>query len=114
MQRNVLPCCSLMQISVMQCPQQCLVKPVKAGQVSLIQEVEGGEDESEEQGDEEEEEEEKRVQVLVVQELENPEEEKQRDEWVQVLVQDAEYREEEPEPEEGQQREERVSNPGEI
>lgn len=54
------------------------------------------------------------MQVLVVQELENPEEEKQRDEWVQVLVQDAEYREEEPEPEEGQQREERVSNPGEI
>ena len=54
------------------------------------------------------------MQVLVVQELENPEEEKQRDEWVQVLVQDAEYREEEPEPEEEQQREERVSNPGEI
>ena len=50
------------------------------------------------------------MQVLVVQELENPEEEKQRDEWVQVLVQDAEYREEEPEEE--RQRWKRMSNSG--
>ena len=34
-----------MQISVMKCPHQCQVKPVKAGQVSLIREAKSGEDE---------------------------------------------------------------------
>ena len=41
-----------MQISVMKCPHQCQVKPVRAGQVPLIQEAEGGEDELERGGEE--------------------------------------------------------------
>ena len=36
-----------MQISVMKCPHQCQVKPVRAGQVPLIREAEGREDELE-------------------------------------------------------------------
>ena len=36
-----------MQISVMKCPHQCQVRPVRAGQVPLKGEAEGGEDELE-------------------------------------------------------------------
>ena len=39
-----------MQISVMKCPHQCQVKPVRAGQVPLTREAEGGEDELERGG----------------------------------------------------------------
>ena len=64
-----------MQISVMKCPHQCQVKPVRAGQAPLIHEAEGEEDELERRR--------RRVQVLVVQEAEDLEE--VRRERVQVL-----------------------------
>ena len=54
-----------MQISVMKCPHQCQVNPVRAGQVALIQEAEGEEEEEEKS-------------VLVVQEAKDLEEEQQR------------------------------------
>ena len=50
-----------MQISVMKCPHQCQVKPVRAGQVPVIREAEVREDKLEEEWQREEEE--KRVQV---------------------------------------------------
>ena len=66
-----------MQISVMKCPHQCQVKPVRAGQAPLIHEAEGEEDELERRR--------RRVQVLVVQEAEDPEEDQQREESVLAL-----------------------------
>lgn len=81
-----------MQSSVLKCPHQ---HQVKACHVPSTREAEGKKDLLKQELQREEEESE----VRVAQQLEDGEEEQQSEGTVQVLVQEAEYREEEPEEE---------------